>query len=107
MAEEAYQDRTEEPTPKRQSEARERARWPAAGKSPTALVLITGVGMLSICGFFHGNQSAAGRWASLEGLRPGMVTSANMKLLLQNYGLIAGQLMAPLWLMLGIAAILG
>ncbi len=106
MADEAYQDRTEEPTPKRQAEAREKGQVARSRELSAALVLITGVGMLFMCASSMGTQSAAIVRSSLEGLRPGVVTSAHLQTLLQNYGLALGQLLAPLWLMLGITAIL-
>ena len=106
MSDEGYQDRTEEPTPKRQSEAREKGQVARSRELSAALVLITGVGMLSMCASSMGTQSAAIVRSSLEGLRPGVVTSAHLQPLLQNYGLAVGQLLAPLWLMLGITAIL-
>jgi flagellar biosynthesis protein FlhB len=46
MAEDSYQDRTEQPTPKRRSEAREKGRVARSRDLSAAVVLVTGLGVL-------------------------------------------------------------
>jgi len=106
MADEAYQDRTEEPTPKRRSEARKKGQVARSRDLSSSLVLITGLGVLSLWGSSMGTKSAAIVRASLEGLRPGLVTPAHLPALFLNYGLALGHILAPLWLVLVVTAIL-
>jgi flagellar biosynthesis protein FlhB len=106
MADEAYQDRTEQPTPKRRSEAREKGQVARSRDLSASLVLITGLGVLAGWSSTMGGKSAAMLQSSLEGLRPGMVSPAHVPALFLKFGLALGQLLTPLWLCLVITAIL-
>uniref|UniRef100_A0A7C3UY96 Flagellar biosynthetic protein FlhB n=1 Tax=Desulfobacca acetoxidans TaxID=60893 RepID=A0A7C3UY96_9BACT len=106
MADEAYQDRTEEPTPKRRAEAREKGQVARSKDLSASLVLITGLVVLAFWSSIMGAKSAALVQSSLEGLRPGLVTSANLPALFLSYGQAFGQLLAPLWLGLIVTALL-
>ena len=106
MADEAYQDRTEEPTPKRRAEAREKGQVARSRDLSASLVLITGLGVLAFWSSSMGTKSAAMVRSSLEGLRPGLVTPAHLPALFLSYGLALGQLLAPIWLVLVVTAIL-
>jgi flagellar biosynthesis protein FlhB len=107
MAEDSYQDRTEQPTPKRRSEAREKGRVARSKDLSAAVVLITGLGVLALGISSMGTKSAALVRSSLEGLRPGLVTPDYLQALFLNYGLVSGQILAPLWICLIVTAILG
>ncbi|MGQ9687601.1 MAG: flagellar biosynthesis protein FlhB [Desulfobaccales bacterium] len=106
MAEDSYQDRTEQPTPKRRSEAREKGQVARSRDLSASLVLITGLGVLMFYISFMGSRSAALVRMSLEGLRPGLVSPAYLQNLFLTYGLASGQILAPLWLLLLITAVL-
>ncbi len=106
MAEDSYQDRTEQPTPKRRSEARQKGRVARSRDLSAAVVLVTGLGVLVFCVSTMGMQSAALVRSSLEGLRPGLLTPAYLQALLLHYGWLSGQILAPLWICLIVTAIL-
>ena len=106
MADEAYHDRTEEPTPKKRAEAREKGQVARSRDLSASLVLITGLGVLTFWSSTLGTKSAAIARSSLEGLRPGLVSAVQLPALFLNYGLALGQLLAPIWLCLVITAVL-
>jgi flagellar biosynthetic protein FlhB len=106
MADDSYHDRTEEPTPKRRSEAREKGQVARSRDLSASLVLITGMGVLAFWGSSMGTRSSALVRSALEGLRPGLVTPAYLPVLFLNYSLALGQLLAPLWMVLVVTAIL-
>jgi flagellar biosynthesis protein FlhB len=106
MADEAYQDRTEEPTPKRRAEAREKGQVARSRDLSASLVLITSLGVLAFWSSSMGTKSAALVRSSLEGLRPGLVTPTHVTTLFLNCGLAMGKLLAPIWLCLVVSAIL-
>ena len=106
MADEGYQDRTEEPTPKRRSEAREKGQVARSRDLSASLVLVTGLVVLAFWGSSMGTRSAALVRFALEGLRPGLVTPAHLPALFLTYALVLGQLLAPVWLVLVVTAIL-
>ncbi len=106
MAEDSYQDRTEQPTPKRRSEAREKGQVARSRDLSAALVLLTGLGVLACWVSFMGSGAAAILRSALEGLRPGMVSEAQFHVLFLKYGLATGQLLAPLWIFLMATAVL-
>ena len=106
MAEESYQDRTEQPTPKRRSEAREKGQVARSRDLSASLVLITGLGILAAWNSSMGNQSASFLRVWLEELRPGLVTPANLPFLFYNWGMNFGYLLAPIWLSLVVVAVL-
>ena len=106
MADEAYQDRTEEPTPKRRAEARKKGQIARSRDLSASLVLIASLGVLTFWSSSMGTKSAALVRSSLEGLRPGLVTPAQVSTLFLKSGLAVGQLLAPIWLCLILTAIL-
>jgi flagellar biosynthetic protein FlhB len=106
MADEAYQDRTEEPTPKRRAEAREKGQVARSRDLSASLVLLISLLVLTFWSPAMGAKSAAIVRSSLEGLRPGMVTPPYLSTLFLKNGLAVGQLLAPIWLCLMVSAIL-
>jgi flagellar biosynthetic protein FlhB len=106
MADEAYQDKTEEPTPKRRTEAREKGQVARSRDLSASLVLLTGLGVLAAWSSTMGSQSAALVRTSLRELRPGLVTPAHLPVIFLNWGMALGQLLAPIWLCLVVIAIL-
>jgi len=106
MADEAYQDRTEQPTPKRRAEAREKGQVPRSRDLSAALVLLMGLGALAAWGGNLGSQSATLVRSWLGELQPGMVTPANMRVLFLKCALALGQLLTPICLCLVVTAIL-
>jgi flagellar biosynthetic protein FlhB len=106
MGEESYQDRTEEPTPKRLSEARKKGQVARSRDLSASLVLIASLGVLTFWSSSMGTKSAAMMRSSLEGLRPGLVTPAHVPTLFVKSGLAMGHLLAPIWLCLVVSAIL-
>jgi flagellar biosynthetic protein FlhB len=105
MADEAYQDRTEEPTPKRKAEAREKGQIARSKDLSASLVLISSLGVLTFWSSSMGAKSAALVRISLEGLRPGLVTPTSVSTLFLKSGLAMGQILAPIWLCLVVTAI--
>jgi flagellar biosynthetic protein FlhB len=106
MAEDSYQDRTEQPTPKRRAEAREKGQVARSRDLSASLVLITGFGVLTAWNATMGNQSAHFLTSWLAKLHPGAVTPTNMPVLFLKCGLVFGYLLAPIWLFLVVVAVL-
>jgi len=106
MAEDSYQDRTEQPTPKRRSEAREKGQVARSRDLSASLVLITGLLVLTAWNATMGNQSAEMLRSWLADLHAGVVTPANLPVLFLKFGLTFGYLLAPIWLFLVVVAIL-
>lgn len=106
MAEDSYQDRTEQPTPKRRAEAREKGQVARSRDLSASLVLITGLLVLTAWNATMGNQSAQMLGSWLAELHPGVVTPANLPVLFLKCGLIFGYLLAPIWLFLVVVAVL-
>uniref|UniRef100_A0A7V4LCP0 Flagellar biosynthetic protein FlhB n=1 Tax=Desulfobacca acetoxidans TaxID=60893 RepID=A0A7V4LCP0_9BACT len=106
MAEDDYQDRTEQPTPKRRAEAREKGRVARSRDLSAALVLLTGVGVLAAWGATLGLQSAAWVQGWLGDIRPGQVSPGTLTVMIVKSAMIFGQVLAPIWLCLIVAAVL-
>jgi flagellar biosynthesis protein FlhB len=106
MAEDSYQDRTEQPTPKRRAEAREKGQVARSRDLSASLVLITGLGVLTAWSATMGNQSARFLHSWLAELHPGVVTRANLPVLFLKCALVFGYLCAPIWLFLVVVAVL-
>jgi flagellar biosynthetic protein FlhB len=106
MSEESFHDRTEEPTPKRKSEARKKGQVARSRDLTASLVLITSLGVMALWSSSMGTKSAVLMRSSLEGLKPGLVTPTLVPALFLKYGLAMGQILAPLWLALVVTAIL-
>jgi|UniRef100_A0A7V6DNL2 flagellar biosynthetic protein FlhB len=105
MADEAYHDRTEEPTPKRQAEARKKGQIARSRDLSASLVLLSSLGVLTFWSASMGIKIAALVRTSLEQLRPGLVTPASVSTLALRSGLAMGQILAPVWLCLIVTAI--
>lgn len=106
MADEAYQDRTEQPTPKRRSEAREKGQIPRSRDLNASLVLLTGLSLLMVWGPWMGLRSAAMIKQGLAGLRPETLSPANLHLLFLHFAGLLATLLAPVFLGLFLASIL-
>ena len=106
MAEESYQDKTEQPTPKRRAEAREKGQVARSRDLSASLVLITGLGVLIAWTSSMGNYSALFLRSWLGELHAGLVTPANVPVLFLKCGLVFGYLLAPIWLFLVVVAVL-
>lgn len=106
MAEDSYQDRTEQPTPKRRAEAQEKGQVARSRDLSAALVLITGLLVLIAWNATMGNQSAHFLRSWLAELHPGVVTPTNLPVLFLKCALVFGYLLAPVWLFLVVVAVL-
>jgi flagellar biosynthetic protein FlhB len=100
MAEDDYQDKTEQPTPKRRAEAREKGRVPRSRDLSAAMVLLAGLGVLAAWGATLGVQSAAWLRGWLGDIRPGQVSPGNLTVMVVKSALMFGQALAPIWLCL-------
>ncbi|MBW1991792.1 MAG: flagellar biosynthesis protein FlhB [Deltaproteobacteria bacterium] len=98
MADEDYQDRTEQPTPKRRAEAREKGQIARSRDLNASLVLLTGILLLSWWGPWMGYRSAAMLRDCLTGLRPGLLTVQTAPALLVKFASLAAALLAPVFL---------
>jgi flagellar biosynthetic protein FlhB len=106
MADEAYQDRTEQPTPKRRTEAREKGQIPRSRDLSTSLVLITSLFLLMVWGSWLGLRSAAMVKQCLASLRPETLSTAHLQLLFLHFAGLLATLLAPILLGLFLASIL-
>jgi flagellar biosynthesis protein FlhB len=106
MAEDAYQDRTEQPTPKRRTEAREKGRIARSRDLSASLVLLTGFLVLIWWGPWMGMQGAAAVQQYLAGLGPRSINPAQLHLLFLHFAGLLGMLLAPIFLGLVLASIL-
>jgi flagellar biosynthetic protein FlhB len=105
MAEEDFQDKTEEPTPKRRNEARDKGKVAKSRDLSGALVLLTGLLCLAIWGPHMGRKTMEMLRIWLGQLRPGMVGPNQMSALFMSFGLTMAGLMAPILLSLCAAAV--
>lgn len=106
MGDEAYQDRTEQPTPKRRTEARKKGQIARSKDLSASLVLLAGLGVLAAWVPTLGSQSATFMRSWLGELRPGLITPAHLPVLFLHFGVALGKLLAPIWLALIVTAIL-
>ncbi|MHB8067000.1 MAG: flagellar biosynthesis protein FlhB [Desulfobaccales bacterium] len=102
-----YQDKTEEPTPKRQDEARNKGRVSKSRDLSAALVLLTGLLSLIIWGPVLGQKLMEMLRLALGHLRPGVVSVNQMAPLFMSFGLTLAGLLTPIFLSLSAAAVLG
>ena len=107
MAEEDFQDKTEEPTPKRRAESRKKGQVAKSKDLSGALVLLTGLLCLVIWGPHLGRKIMEMLRIWLGQLRPGLVGPNQMSALFMSFGLTMAGLMAPIFISLSAAAILG
>jgi|UniRef100_A0A7C5EM34 flagellar biosynthetic protein FlhB len=106
MADEGYQDRTEQPTPKRRAEAREKGQVARSRDLSASLVLLSGLALLAFWGSSMARECAFFLRNHLGNLKPGLLTPVHLPVLLLNCGLALGKLLAPLWVGLVTVAIL-
>ncbi len=102
-----YQDKTEQPTPKRQDEARKKGRVAKSRDLSGALVLLTSLLSLIIWGPMLGRKSMEMLRLSLGHIRPGIVGPNQMSALFMSFGLTLAGMLTPIFLSLSAVAILG
>ncbi len=107
MADEDFQDKTEQPTPKRRDEARKKGQVARSRDLSGAAVLLTGLLALIIWGPFIGRKMMEMLRISLGQLRPGLLGPSQMSALFSSFGLTLAGLLAPVLLSLSVAAVLG
>jgi flagellar biosynthetic protein FlhB len=106
MADEAYQDRTEEPTPKRRAEAREKGEVPRSRDLNASIVLLTGLFILLWWAPSMGYRSAAMLKLWLQTLKPGMLSPAQVHVLFLHFAFILASLLMPILVGLALVSIL-
>lgn len=102
-----YQDKTEQPTPKRRDEARNKGRVAKSRDLSAALVLLTGLLSLIIWGPVLGRKVMELLRVSLGEIRPGMVGPNQMSAMFMSFGLTLGGMLTPIFISLSAAAVLG
>lgn len=102
-----YQDKTEQPTPKRRDEARNKGRASKSRDLSGALVLLTGLLGLIIWGPVLGRKVMEMLRVSLGQIRPGIVGPNQMSALFMSFGLTLGGMLTPIFISLSAAAVLG
>ncbi|MDI6852514.1 MAG: flagellar biosynthesis protein FlhB [Deltaproteobacteria bacterium] len=106
MADEAYQDRTEQPTPKRRTDAREKGRIARSRDLNAGLVLLTGLFLIAWWGPWMALRSASMIKTCLASLRPQSFNVSSLQLLLVNFAGLLAMLLAPVLAGLLLASIL-
>jgi len=101
-----YQDRTEQPTPKRRQEARRKGMVARSRDLSSALVLLSGLLILGLWSGVMGRKTMEMLKVWLTNLRPGLVTQNHLPVLLANCGLAMAGLVAPVFLGLAVTAVL-
>ncbi len=102
-----FQDKTEQPTPKRRDEARNKGRVARSKDLSGALVLLTGLLSLMIWGPVLSGKVMEMLRISLGQIRPGLVDPNQMSALFMSFGLTLGGLLTPIFFTLSAAAVLG
>ncbi|MEJ5328807.1 MAG: flagellar biosynthesis protein FlhB [Desulfobaccales bacterium] len=105
MAEDSYQDRTEQPTPKRRQEARRRGHIARSRDLSTALVLFTGLGLLVVWGPWAAARQKVWLSTWLATLQPGWGQPGEVWRLFQGLSLALAGLLAPVLLGLMVASL--
>jgi len=98
MAEDSYQDRTEQPTPKRRREARRQGRIARSRDLGTALVLFTGLWLVAVWAPWAARHQEAWLRLWLTQLRPGLLSPGEMGPLFQGVAATLAWLLAPVFL---------
>jgi flagellar biosynthetic protein FlhB len=104
---EDFQDKTEQPTPKRREQAREKGEVAMSKDLSGALVLLTGLFTLSLWGPVLGRKVMEMLRLWLGHLRPGLVDPNQMSALFTRFGVTLGGFMAPIFVSLCVVAIAG
>jgi len=102
-----YQDKTEQPTPKRRAEARKKGKVAKSKDLSGALVLLTALLTLMIWGPGMGEKIMAMLRFNLGHMRPGMINPNQMSALFMNFGLTLGGMLMPIFISLSAIAIGG
>lgn len=105
MAEDSYQDRTEQPTPKRRQEARRRGQIARSRDLSTALVLFTGLGLLMVWGPWAAARQKVWLSTWLATLQPGWGQPGEVWRLFHGVTLTLAGLLAPVLLGLTLASL--
>lgn len=106
MADEAYQDRTEQPTPKRRAEARKKGQVARSRDLSGALVLLAGLGILALWTPYLGVPLLHFFQVWLGDLQPGLLNAAYLPLFFANITLFVAGLLAPVLLVLVLVSLL-
>ncbi|RJR40850.1 MAG: flagellar biosynthesis protein FlhB [Deltaproteobacteria bacterium] len=101
-----YQDKTEQPTPKRRGEARDKGRVARSKDLSAGLVLLTGLGSLMVFGPSLAEKVMAMLRFHLEHIRPGVVNPNEMSALFMNFGLTLFSMLAPIFVSISAVAIM-
>jgi len=102
-----FQDKTEQPTPKRRGEAREKGQVARSRDLSGAVVLLTGLLSLMIWGPVLARKMMEMLRISLGQIRAGLVDPNQMSALFISFGLTLGGLLTPIFFTLSAAAVLG
>jgi len=102
-----FQDKTEEPTPKRRSEARKKGEVARSKDLSGALVLLAALLCLVVWGPVLGRKMMEMLRDWLGHIRPGMVGPNQISALFMSFGLTLGGLLTPIFISLSAAAVLG
>ncbi|MBI4643913.1 MAG: flagellar biosynthesis protein FlhB [Deltaproteobacteria bacterium] len=102
-----FQDKTEEPTPKRRDEARKEGRVAKSRDLSGALVLLTGLLSLVIWGPMLGRKIMEMLKVYLGHIRPGLVGPNQVAPLFMSFGLTLAGLLTPIFVSISAVAILG
>jgi flagellar biosynthetic protein FlhB len=104
MAED-YQDRTEQPTPKRRQESREQGQIARSRDLSGALVLLSGLVVLSLWVPQMGHRSLELFQVSLANLQPGSLNPAQMQPLFNKFSLTLAAFLTPILLGLALTSV--
>jgi flagellar biosynthetic protein FlhB len=102
-----FQDKTEEPTPKRRSEARKKGKVARSKDLSGALVLLTGLLSLIIWGPELGRKVIEMLKVYLGQIRPGLLGPNQISAIFMGFGLTLAGLLTPIFVSLSAAAVLG
>jgi flagellar biosynthetic protein FlhB len=102
-----FQDKTEQPTPKRRDEARKKGKVAKSRDLSGALVLLTGLLSLVIWGPMLGRKTMEMLQVYLGHIRPGLVGPNQVAPLFMSFGLTLAGLLTPIFLSISAVAILG
>jgi len=104
---EDFQDKTEQPTPKRRDKAREQGQVARSRDLSSAVVLLTGLLSLFIWGPALGRKIMEMLHVWLGELHPGVLGPNQISAILQTFGLTLAGLLAPILLSVSTAAVVG
>jgi flagellar biosynthetic protein FlhB len=104
---EDYQDKTEQPTPKRRSEARKKGKVARSKDLSGALVLLTGLLSLIIWGPTLGGKVIEMLKVYLGQIRPGLLGPNQISAIFMGFALTMGGMLTPIFVSLSAAAVLG